>query len=47
MSEVSILSEGGLRGLGLCALFWTREEGEMLKLLDPSLIHTQCFTYTI
>ena len=31
---------------GLNTLCWTREEGELLKAMDPSLIHTQCFTYT-
>ena len=45
--KVSTLSEGGLRALGLSFLCWTREEGELLKPMDPSLIHTQCFTYTI
>ena len=32
---------------GLNILCWTREEGELLKPLDSSLIHTQCFTNPI
>ena len=39
----SVHLEAGLCALGLNILHWTREEGELLKPMDSSLIHTQCF----
>ena len=45
--KVSTLSEGDLHALGLSTLSWTRVEGDLLKPMDSSLIHTQCFRNSV